>query len=63
MKLYTTVLDAEYELELNPNYKTGSIECKCGETYYFEKPICGELFNKIIVCDSCYLQCENIRRF
>lgn len=63
MKLFTTVLDAEYELEIHPNYKTGTIKCNCGETYYYEKPIYADLVNKIIVCDSCYLECENIRRY
>jgi hypothetical protein len=62
MKLFTTVLDAEYELELNSNYKTGTIRCNCGETYYYEKPIYGELFNKIIICDECYLDCANFER-
>ncbi len=63
MKFYTTTEDAKYELEIYPNYKTGETSCNCGKTWYYEKPVCNDLVNKIIVCNSCYIECENIRRY
>lgn len=63
MTYYTTLNDAQDEILNRPHLKTGETRCKCGETpCYFDFVSNTRQKDKVIICDSCYLDCANFER-
>lgn len=58
MIYYTTVTDSTYIIKEREYTDIFQTKCKCGETMAL-KSLSDET---LIVCDSCYLDCENRER-
>jgi hypothetical protein len=63
MTFYTTNEDANDEIINRPHLKTGETRCQCGDTPCYFDNITNSIYpDKVIICNTCYLECANFER-